>query len=157
MLDILLVVGGGLAGSVIAYEITQTDEARTVLILEAGHDVTISDGPLEYLSNWMNGIPIAGPLFQKLPHYDWAHETVAQTNGCGALQHNVSYWPMGKGLGGSQLLNNMIYHRGHADDFKDWFPSHNPYDYDSQIKPFFEWVYKNIFQSMHFDFRAFLY
>ncbi|ERL92202.1 hypothetical protein D910_09522 [Dendroctonus ponderosae] len=42
----------------------------------------------------------------------------------------VSVWPMGKVLGGTSMLNNMLYVRGHEEDFKEWFKGKEDYSYD---------------------------
>lgn len=127
-------VGGGLAGSTIAAGIN----SDKVLLIEAGNNAAASSQFSAMLSNVLNGIPIAAPIFQRQSLYDWSYETVEQEHSCGALQHNVSFWPMGKGLGGSQLLNNMIYHRGHPNDYANWFTTADQYNFTKQILPFFE-------------------
>lgn len=36
---------------------------------------------------------------------------------------------MGKVLGGTGMLNNMLYVRGHKDDFDEWFKDNEYYNY----------------------------
>lgn len=36
---------------------------------------------------------------------------------------------MGKVLGGTGMLNNMLYVRGHKDDFDEWFKDNEDYNY----------------------------
>lgn len=47
-----------------------------------------------------------------------------------------SKWPMGKVLGGTGVLNNMIYVRGHKSDFDDWFQFKEGYSYDEVLHYF---------------------
>lgn len=37
---------------------------------------------------------------------------------------------MGKVLGGTGMLNNMLYVRGHEEDFKEWFKDKKDYSYE---------------------------
>mgnify|MGYP005983869301 CR=1 FL=1 len=50
---------------------------------------------------------------------------------------------MGKILGGTAMLNNMIYVRGHPDDFARWFRDTCNYDYSIDILPYFEKLENN--------------
>lgn len=65
--------------------------------------------------SFLFNIPIVQPLLQR-SFYDWNFATAAQENACRALSGNQSHWPLGKILGGSHRLNNMVYHRGHHKD-----------------------------------------
>ena len=64
-------------------------------------------------------IPIGQPLLQR-SLLDWQFETTSQENSCQALNENQSFWPMGKILGGTHRLNNMIYHKGHPSDYESF-------------------------------------
>ncbi|CRK92490.1 CLUMA_CG006030, isoform A, partial [Clunio marinus] len=97
-----IIVGSGSAGSTIASGLK-----GKVLLLEAG-----SNG-----DNFLLNIPILQPLLQGSP-FDWNFKTSSQENSCLALQENQNSWPIGKIFGGTHQLNNMIYHRGHYDDYK---------------------------------------
>lgn len=44
---------------------------------------------------------------------------------------------MGKIVGGTSMLNNMVYIRGHRDDFHDWYKNHQ-FDYKLDIEPYFK-------------------
>ena len=57
-------------------------------------------------------------MLQNTP-IDWAYRTEKQTEshfGYGG----VSNWPRGKVLGGSSILNYMLYMRGHSQDYDEW-------------------------------------
>lgn len=45
---------------------------------------------------------------------------------------------MGKLVGGTGQLNNLIYVRGHPDDFKSWYASNQEFDYERDILPYFK-------------------
>ena len=48
---------------------------------------------------------------------DWRTE---KQPGASLLSDGVSYWPRGKVLGGSSMLNYMLYVRGHSKDYDEW-------------------------------------
>lgn len=111
------IVGTGSAGAVLAENLT-----GRILVIEAGN----SGGALF-------NIPILQPLIQR-SSYDWRYETVPQQNSCFGLKNNISFWPAGKILGGSHALNNMIYHRGHREDYYNILNGVS----QSQIEKYFE-------------------
>lgn len=78
------------------------------------------------------------PLLQLQDEFDWQYRTVPQKNACKGLTNNVSFWPMGKGAGGTQLINNMLYHRGHNDDYRTWFTNSDSYHFERDILPYFQ-------------------
>lgn len=77
------------------------------------------------------------PLLQLQNSFDWQYKTEPQEHACKALVDNISYWPTGKGFGGTQLINNMIYHRGFEMDYQHWF-NETPYNYTKDILPYFQ-------------------
>ncbi|KAJ6635518.1 Glucose dehydrogenase [FAD, quinone] [Pseudolycoriella hygida] len=116
-----IIVGAGTAGQTIAAGLPSKD----VLILEAGG----------YTTSLLD-IPILTPILQK-SDFDWSYETVPQPNSCLGLRQQRSRWPMGKGYGGSQILNNMIWNVGHHEDYRGWFSPEEDYNYERDILPYF--------------------
>lgn len=104
-----IIVGGGTAGSVLASRLTE-DSNVTVLLLEAGGDYT--ENPLYH-------IPSTFGLLQHTAA-DWAYYTEPQEQACKGLKENKSFWPSGRVLGGSSVLNVMVYTRGLAKDYDKW-------------------------------------
>ena len=106
-----VIVGGGSAGSVLAARLSE-DENKTVLLLEAGGEET---------GNLVFGIPFLYGLLQG-SDVDWSYYTEPQTHSSFASQvgDNRQFWPRGKVLGGSGMLNSMQYVRGNKADYDEW-------------------------------------
>ncbi|XP_054004403.1 glucose dehydrogenase [FAD, quinone] [Hylaeus anthracinus] len=121
-----IVVGGGSAGAVVASRLSEVSN-WTVLLLEAGSDENeISDVPL-----------LAG--YTQLSEFDWKYQTSPPTASayCLAMLGDRCNWPRGKVLGGSSVLNAMIYVRGNRRDYDNWASLGNPgWSYD-EVLPYF--------------------
>jgi choline dehydrogenase-like flavoprotein len=100
-----LIVGGGTAGCILANRLTASGRHR-VLMLEAGG---------EPASMWIN-IPAGFSKLLTNAQYNWRFQTEAEENTNG----RVIAVPRGKGLGGSTLINGMVYVRGQAGDYDAW-------------------------------------
>ncbi|KAF8512598.1 aryl-alcohol oxidase [Hysterangium stoloniferum] len=97
-----IVIGGGLAGNVIANRLTENAKV-SVLVLEAGgSDQGILDVQVPWLSPLLEGSA-----------YDWNYTTIPQP---GANNRVIGY-SRGFILGGCTSLNRLIYTRGSADDY----------------------------------------
>ncbi|XP_055912550.1 glucose dehydrogenase [FAD, quinone] [Eupeodes corollae] len=110
-----IVIGGGSAGAVVANRLSEIRN-WTVLLIEAGGDETeISDVPA-----------LAGYL--QLSDLDWRYQTTPSDNGqyCQAMKGDRCFWPRGKVLGGSSVLNAMVYVRGSKNDYNHWESLGNP-------------------------------
>lgn len=100
-----VIVGGGTAGCVLANRLTASGQHR-VLLLEAGG---------EPRSPWIQ-IPAGFSKLLTNHNYNWLFKTEPESN----THNRVISVPRGKGLGGSSLINGMIYVRGQAEDFEAW-------------------------------------
>lgn len=102
-----VIIGGGSAGSVLAARLSE-DPSVTVCLLEAG-----GRG-----DNVFARVPMAAAAV--VPGHvksgNWRFETVPQAG----LNGRRGYQPRGRGLGGSSLINAMLYVRGHAEDYDEW-------------------------------------
>ncbi|KAG8222614.1 hypothetical protein J437_LFUL002607 [Ladona fulva] len=107
-----VVVGGGSAGAVVASRLSEVPQWK-VLLLEAGGD-----------ENEVTDVPsLAGYL--QLTAIDWQYQTSPAETYCQAMHGARCNWPRGKVLGGSSVLNAMIYVRGNARDFDEWSAAGN--------------------------------
>ena len=100
-----IIVGGGTAGCILAEALTRSGRMK-VLLCEAGGEAR---------SLWIR-IP-AG--FYKLlvnKRYNWGFWSTEEA----ATNHRRIAIPRGKGLGGSTLINGMIYVRGQPQDYDLW-------------------------------------
>lgn len=61
-------------------------------------------------------------------------------NFCLGMENNRCHWPRGKVVGGSSVLNYMLYSRGHHEDFDRWSRFGNPGWSYEEILPYFKKV-----------------
>ncbi|XP_065301743.2 glucose dehydrogenase [FAD, quinone]-like [Dermacentor albipictus] len=100
-------VGGGSAGCVVANRLS-ADRNVTVLLLEAGGLETASRQIPATASSNIGG------------HDDWAYWTVPQKNAALSFREQRLSLPSGKVLGGTSVINLMMYVRGHPYDYDRW-------------------------------------
>ncbi|XP_065084401.1 glucose dehydrogenase [FAD, quinone]-like [Ochlerotatus camptorhynchus] len=119
-----IIVGAGPAGCVLANRLSENSRWQ-VLLLEAG--------PGE---NELNNIPILTTFLQN-SQYNWADVAEAQNGSCWGMVDQRCSIPHGKGLGGSTLINYMMYTRGNPADYDRWASMGNPGWSYSDVFPYF--------------------
>ncbi|OAD62859.1 Glucose dehydrogenase [acceptor] [Eufriesea mexicana] len=120
-----VVIGGGSAGSVVVNRLTENPEWSVLLLEAGGHETEITDVPI--LS-----------LYLHKSKLDWKYRTQPQDSACQAMVDRRCCWTRGKVLGGSSVLNTMLYIRGNRRDFDQWESFGNPgWSYDD-VLPYFK-------------------
>ncbi|WP_323001409.1 GMC family oxidoreductase [Denitromonas sp.] len=100
-----IIAGAGAAGCVLANRLSADPEVR-VLLLEAGND-----------EKWIwTKIPVGYLYCINNPRTDWCYKTEPEPG----LNGRSIIYARGKGLGGSTLINAMLYLRGQARDYDEW-------------------------------------
>ncbi|EEB16963.1 glucose dehydrogenase precursor, putative [Pediculus humanus corporis] len=108
-----IVVGGGSAGAVVASRLSEIPDWK-ILLLEAGPD-----------ENEISDVP-ALAAFLQLSRLDWQYKTEPTGKACLGMKGGRCNWPRGKVLGGSSVLNYMVYVRGNKKDYEHWESLGNP-------------------------------
>ncbi|WP_019577346.1 GMC family oxidoreductase [Curvibacter lanceolatus] len=119
-----IVVGAGPAGSALATRLAEGDPAAQVLLIEAG------PAKPSFLSVMPAGLALLVPSRNR---HNYAYQTVPQAG----LGGRTGYVPRGRGLGGSSLINAMIYVRGQREDYDGWAALGCPGWGWSDVLPFF--------------------
>ncbi|KAH8385026.1 hypothetical protein KR093_010502 [Drosophila rubida] len=119
-----IVVGAGTAGCALAARLSENPKWK-VLLVEAGAG-----------ESYVMDMPIAVHYLQ-LGEMNWKYRTQPSTSYCLAMNDNRCNWPRGKVMGGSSVLNYMMYTRGNRRDYDRWAELGNPgWSYD-QLLPYF--------------------
>ncbi|XP_031630820.1 glucose dehydrogenase [FAD, quinone]-like [Contarinia nasturtii] len=108
-----IIIGSGSAGAVVANRLSEIKHWR-ILLLEAGPD-----------ENEISDVPSLAAYLQ-LSKLDWGYKTEPSNKSCLGMKNNRCNWPRGKVLGGSSVLNYMLYVRGNKHDYELWESLGNP-------------------------------
>lgn len=132
-----IVIGAGTAGCVLANRLSE-NSLWNVLLIEAG-----GDEPL------LMGIPSAVQFWQLSDKFNWLYRTdnaSGRAQFCLSMSQQECPFSRGKVMGGSSVLNFMIYTRGNARDYNEWTEmGADGWSYDD-VLPFFE-KFENILIS----------
>ncbi|CAH2259750.1 jg24324 [Pararge aegeria aegeria] len=99
-----VIIGAGSAGSALASRLSKNRNV-TVLLLETGKPEMI-----------VTDVPALAPVFQATD-YVWHYYMEPQRGVCMGMNNQRCFWPRGRAVGGTSVINYMIYTRGRP---KDW-------------------------------------
>ncbi|XP_046737984.1 glucose dehydrogenase [FAD, quinone] [Diprion similis] len=119
-----IVIGGGSAGATIAARLSEENRFST-LLLEAGLDEPTGTQIPSFFFNFIGS------------DIDWKYTTESEDEACLNKDDKKCYWPRGKVLGGTSVMNGMMYMRGSRKDFDDWASLGNPGWSYQEVLPFF--------------------
>lgn len=121
-----IIVGAGTAGCTLANRLSENPKWK-VLLLEAGrHENLVMD------------IPLLVNFLQLNRDINWGYQTHSSNGSCLAMKNNRCNWPRGRVMGGSSVLNYMIYTRGNRRDYDNWAAMGNTgWSYD-EVLPYFK-------------------
>lgn len=119
-----IVVGGGSGGAVVASRLSEVPEWK-VLLLEAGGDEPPGSQVPSMVINYQGS------------ELDWNYKTEREPVACLGNQEQRCDWVRGKVLGGSSVLNGMMYIRGHERDYNNWAQAGNPGWSYRDVLPYF--------------------
>ncbi|XP_054279382.1 glucose dehydrogenase [FAD, quinone]-like [Macrosteles quadrilineatus] len=120
-----IIVGAGSAGCVVANRLTENPDWK-VLLIEAGME-----------ENYLMDIPIVANLLQ-FSDANWKYTTISSNSYCLAMDKHRCKIPRGKVMGGSSVLNYMIFTRGNRRDYDYWAAIGNKGWSYNQVLPYFK-------------------
>ncbi|KAK7595411.1 hypothetical protein V9T40_013236 [Parthenolecanium corni] len=120
-----VVVGAGSGGSVVANRLTEVSN-WTVLLLEAGDE-----------ENFMTDVPLLVSYVTGSDDFNWGYRTERQPEACLGMRAQRCNWPRGKVMGGTSVINYMVYTRGFASDYDAWRSLGNEGWGYEQVLPYF--------------------
>ncbi|KAL3278285.1 hypothetical protein HHI36_013619 [Cryptolaemus montrouzieri] len=119
-----IIIGGGSGGSVVANRLSENPDS-CVLLLEAGGDET-----------FLTDVPLMASL-QGMTRFNWRNKAKRIKTAClGAVDHRCNL-PRGKALGGTSVINFLIYTRGSRHDYDEWEKLGNPGWSYNDVLPYF--------------------
>jgi choline dehydrogenase-like flavoprotein len=119
-----VVVGAGSGGSVVVNRLTENPK-WSVLLLEAGND-----------EMFLTDVPLIASI-QTITGYNWGYKSERLKTACLGLIDKRCNMPRGKALGGTSVINFLLYTRGNKLDFDQWASLGNKgWSYD-EVLPYF--------------------
>ncbi|XP_036326306.1 glucose dehydrogenase [FAD, quinone]-like [Rhagoletis pomonella] len=120
-----VVIGGGTAGSAAAARLSEVLDWK-VLLVEAGDDEPVGSQVPSISLNYLGSA------------IDYNYKTQPEKVACLANTNQQCSWPRGKVLGGTSVVNGMMYNRGNREDYDYWASLGNTgWSYD-EILPYYK-------------------
>lgn len=121
-----VVIGAGSAGCVVANRLSANPDWK-VLLIEAGPEERV-----------LMDVPVFVHYLQQSEHINWNFFTEQSSEYCLAMNDRRCRFPRGKVMGGSSVLNYLIWTRGDRRDYDGWAELGNPGWSWSDVRPYFD-------------------
>lgn len=122
-----IVVGAGTAGCVLANRLSENPNWK-VLLIEAGPE-----------QNTAMDVPMFVQYLQLSNRINWKYFSErSESEYCLSMNNNQCHLPRGKVMGGSSVLNYMIYTRGNRRDYDGWAALGNDGWSFEDVRPYFQ-------------------
>ncbi|XP_019767992.2 glucose dehydrogenase [FAD, quinone] [Dendroctonus ponderosae] len=108
-----VVIGSGTGGSTVAGRLAEVDHWK-ILLLEAGGDEPVGTQVPSFSFSYLNS------------DIDWQFRTEPEPVACQGFAERRCSWPRGKVLGGTSVINGMMFLRGTRKDYQRWAEAGNP-------------------------------
>ncbi|VVD02159.1 unnamed protein product [Leptidea sinapis] len=122
-----IIVGAGSAGCVLANRLTEIPEWKVLLVEAGGNENFVMDVPL--VANYL-----------QFTSANWKYKTQPSEKYCAGFDNQQCNWPRGKVVGGSSVINYMIYTRGAPQDYDNWKSMGNDGWAWDEVLPYFKKV-----------------
>ncbi|XP_075155523.1 glucose dehydrogenase [FAD, quinone]-like [Haematobia irritans] len=121
-----IIVGAGTAGCTLAARLSENPNWK-ILLLEAG-------GPESLLMD----VPAVAQMLKLNRDINWSYSTEPSDNFCLGVKSRRCLFPRGKVMGGSSVLNAMMYTRGNRRDYDNWAQLGNDGWSYNEVKRYFK-------------------
>ena len=110
-----VIIGAGSAGAVVANRLSENESWKILLVEAGGEENTLSEIP---------GLLLPAST----SHMNWGYMTEPNKDNITSTNHinGRVLWPKGKVIGGTSVINGMIYARGNKKDYDSWEQQGNP-------------------------------
>ncbi|CAH0564608.1 unnamed protein product [Brassicogethes aeneus] len=108
-----IIIGAGSTGTILANRLSEEEDFKVLLIEAGGYPNNYTDVPF-----------VIG--LSRFTKFNWGYKTVPQKHSCLGMINQQCIVPRGQGVGGTTLINDQIYVRGHPHDFDRWESLGNP-------------------------------
>ncbi|XP_057662138.1 uncharacterized protein LOC130897346 [Diorhabda carinulata] len=116
-----IIIGAGPAGSLIANRLSEIKSWNILLVEAGGYPNNVTDIPNMYFEVGYT-------------QYNWGFVSVPQKTACLGMVNRTCAMERGRGLGGTTLVNDLVYSRGSSLDYDRW----------ARLVQDDRWSYKNV-------------
>ncbi|XP_074028141.1 glucose dehydrogenase [FAD, quinone] [Leptinotarsa decemlineata] len=102
-----IIIGAGPGGSILANRLTEVPEWNVLLIEAGGLPDNVTDIPNMYFE-------------VEYTQHNWGFLSTPQSTACLGMTDRICPLARGRGLGGTTLINGLVYARGSSIDFDRW-------------------------------------